>query len=455
MNVTELISTQRDFFGTHTTKEIPFRIKQLRALKKMLEENETELYEAIYADFGKSEFETYIAEISQIYHEIHTFIKRIKKWNTKKRVPTNLANLPARSYIMPEPLGTTLIIGAWNYPYALSLLPAISAIGAGNTVILKPSELPTRTSNIMARLINNTFPSNYFHVVEGDVHTTTELLTQRFDKIFFTGSTQVGKIVYQAAAKHLTPVTLELGGKSPTFVLADADIAISAKRIAWAKLINSGQSCVAPDYIVVDKAIEETFLIALKAEFDTYYTPDQQNENSVQIINDSHFKRLQGLIDSNHLYCGGHTDTENRFISPTILTNITFDHDIMKDEIFGPILPIISFSDLDATIAQVNAKPKALSCYVYSNNKKAINTIVHRVSFGGGAINESIHHLANNNLPFGGVGTSGMGSYHGKFGFDTFTHYKGILHKPTWFEFPLKYAPYTKTKLKVLKWLLG
>ncbi|MGL1937032.1 MAG: aldehyde dehydrogenase [Fibrobacterales bacterium] len=454
MTIVELITAQRDFFNTHTTKDIPFRVTQLLTFKKLLKENEAELYAAIHADFGKSEFEAYVTEISQIYHEIHTFIKHIKKWSAKKYVRTNLANLPGRSYIAPEPLGTTLIIGAWNYPYALSLLPIVSAIGAGNTAILKPSELPSETSKIMARLINSTFPSNFLHVIEGDAHQTTELLSHRFDKVFFTGSTHVGRIVYEAAAKHLTPVTLELGGKSPTFVLADANIAISAKRIAWAKLLNSGQSCVAPDYILVDASIEKEFLAALKVEFDTYYSPAGKNENYVQIINDTHFDRLHGLIDANHTYSGGHVDKPRRLISPTILTDITFDHEIMKEEIFGPILPVISFSNLDTAIAQVNAKPKALSCYVYSNNKQAINTIVHHVSFGGGAINESIHHLANSNLPFGGVGTSGIGSYHGKFGFDTFTHYKSILHKPTWFELPIKYAPYTQTKLKVLKWLL-
>ena len=366
-----------------------------------------------------------------------------------------MANFPAKSYIIPEPLGVTLVIGAWNYPYQLSILPAISSIAAGNTVIIKPSELPSKTSAIMAKIINSNFPEDFIHVVEGGAETTTKLLEHRFDKIFFTGSIPVGKIIYQAAAKHLSPVTLELGGKSPTFVHSDCDINMTAKRIVWAKFFNAGQTCVAPDYILVDKSIEQKFIEALSAKIKEFYKASGDiNENYVRIINTKNFDRLQKLMDTDQLCFGGKVDRENRFISPAILKNVSFDDPIMQDEIFGPILPIVSYTNIDEAISKVKEQPKPLACYIYSRNRKIIAKILHEVSFGGGAVNDSVMHLSNSNLPFGGVGLSGMGSYHGKFGFDTFSHFKSILDKPLWFEANIKYSPYTKNKMKLLKWLL-
>lgn len=455
MNIKEVHSKQYAFFNTNKTKDVNFRIAQLKKIKAILKENEAALYKAIYEDFGKSEFETYASELSLIYHEINIFIKNIKTWSKRKRVKTGLANFPAKSYIIPEPLGVTLVIGAWNYPYQISLIPAITALAAGNTVILKPSELPSRTSHIMAKLINTNFPNQYFCVVEGGVEATTTLLDFKFDKIFFTGSTSVGKIIYQAAAKHLTPVTLELGGKSPTFVLADAHIKMTAKRVVWAKFLNAGQTCVAPDYILVDKTIETQFIDALKVELVNYpKTINEQKENYLKIINMSHFDRLSKLINYNNVCFGGVVNREERFISPTILKNISFDDDIMKDEIFGPILPVIAFTNLDDVVKKVKQRSKPLSCYIYSKNRKIINKLLEEISFGGGAINDSIMHLSNSNLPFGGVGLSGMGAYHGKYGFDTFSHKKSILDKPFWLEPNIKYAPYTENKLKLIKWLL-
>lgn len=455
MEFNRVYTKQQEFFNSNQTKDINFRKEQLHKLKRVLKANETALYEAIFKDFGKSEFETYLSELSVLYHEIKIFIKKIKKWNKPKRVSTGFTNFPAKSYIIPEPLGVTLVIGAWNYPYYLSLLPAVSAMAAGNTVILKPSEIPTRTSAIMAKLINENFPEEVFHVVEGGVDETTELLRYRFDKIFFTGSTAVGKIIYQAAAKHLTPVTLELGGKSPTFVMADADIKMSAKRIVWAKYLNAGQTCVAPDYILVEKSIESPFLEALRAEIETNYQIEDQNiENYSKIVNTKNLDRLSALIDQDKLYCGGNVFKEQRQISPTILKDISFDDEVMQDEIFGPILPVLTFSDLDEAIKQVKARPKPLSCYVYSKNRRLINKILSELSFGGGAVNDSVMQLSNSNLPFGGVGFSGMGSYHGKAGFDTFSHFKSILDKPFWLEPPVKYAPYSKKKLNLIKWLM-
>lgn len=454
MEIKEIVKEQQAFFNSNKTKDVSFRIEQLKKLKQILKENEPILFKAIYDDFGKSEFETYVSELALVYHEINNFIKNCSKWSKIKRVSTGLANFPAKSYIIPEPLGVTLVIGAWNYPYQLSLNPAITALAAGNTVVLKPSELPAKTSAVMAKIISDNFPSNYFCVVEGGVKETTELLEHRFDKIFFTGSTPVGKIIYQAAAKNLTPVTLELGGKSPTFVLADADIKMTAKRIVWAKFLNAGQTCVAPDYILVEKSIEIRFLEALKQELEQSFNfKNDIEQNYVRIINAKNFDRLSKLIDNEKVFVGGTLNAETRFISPTILHHISFDDEIMKDEIFGPILPVISFTNLNEVVQKVKEKPKPLSCYIYSKNKKVVTKLLKELSFGGGAINDSVMHLSNSNLPFGGVGLSGIGNYHGKAGFDSFTHYKSILEKPFWFEANFKYAPYSSLKLKIIKFL--
>lgn len=455
MNIQDIYESQQVFFNSNTTKEVSFRVEQLKALKNALKQNEDQLFKAIYEDFGKSEFETYLTELSFIYDEINTFIKNIKKWSKRKRVSTGFTNFPARSYIIPEPLGVTLIIGAWNYPYQLSLLPALTSLAAGNTVILKPSELPSRTSKIMANIINNNFPKEVFCVVEGGIEKTTELLNYSFDKIFFTGSTKVGKIVYQAAAEHLTPVTLELGGKSPTFVFSDTDIKMTAKRIVWAKFLNAGQTCVAPDYILVEKSIETKLLEALKTEIKLKYNITTDiTENYTRIINEKNFDRLSQLIDRDKLYYGGVTNREKRLIFPTILHNITFEDEIMKDEIFGPILPVLAFTDFEETIKTVKSRPRPLSVYVFSKNRKKINKLLKELSFGGGAVNDSLMHLTNTNLPFGGVGLSGIGSYHGKFGFDSFSHFKAVLDKPFWLEPGVKYTPYTKTKKRLIKWLM-
>jgi aldehyde dehydrogenase (NAD+) len=453
MNPEELITSQRNLFHSNRTKDIIFRIDQLKKFKKVLKENEDILYKAIYEDFGKSAFETYATELGLLYHEINIFIKNTKKWSKRKRVITGLANFPATSYILPEPLGVTLIIGAWNYPYLLSLVPAVTSLAAGNTVILKPSELPTKTSGAMAKIINDNFTDDYFHVVEGGVEVTTDLLCHRFDKIFFTGSTEVGRIIYQAAAKHLTPVTLELGGKSPTFVLSDCNIAITAKRIVWAKFLNAGQTCVAPDYLLVDKSIEIPLLESLKREIEKNYT-GKISDNYTRIINDRHFNRLLNLLDNEKVFHGGTIDKDQLYIAPTILRDVSFEDEVMKEEIFGPLLPVISFTDLADAVKKVKERPSPLACYIYSKDKTRINTLLKELSFGGGAVNDSVMHLSISNLPFGGVGLSGMGNYHGKAGFDTFTHYKSMLDKATWFEPPVKYAPYSALKRNIIRWLV-
>jgi aldehyde dehydrogenase (NAD+) len=455
MDIENMINQQRTFFKSDQTKSVAYRLIQLKKLKRILKENENLLFEAIAMDFGKSSFDTYMTELSLIYSELNWLIKNSKKLSAKKKVRTNLANFPAKSYIIPEPLGVCLVIGAWNYPFQLSLLPAITALAAGNTVVLKPSELPVNTSSIMTKLINQNFPKELFFVQEGDVAVTTELLNHRFDKIFFTGSIPIGKIVYQAAAKHLTPITLELGGKSPAIVLSDCDISMTVKRLVWAKFLNAGQTCVAPDYILVDQTISSKFIEALINEVKKHYNDEVRTENYVKIINLKNFKRLINLISIDKLIFGGKYNQDELFISPTLLFPINFNDKVMQDEIFGPILPILPFENLSSTLSTLKDLPKPLSAYVFSNDKKIIDNILNQLSFGNGAINDAVTQLSNHNLPFGGVGTSGMGSYHGKAGFDGFTHYKSILAKSNWMELPIKYSPYSNFKLNLIKKLLG
>jgi len=455
MDIPKIIQQQKSFFNSSSTKEVNLRIETLKKLKLILKENEEKLYTAIYTDFKKSQFETYLTELSLIYNELNNAIRNLKKWSKKKRVSTNLANFPAKSYIIPEPLGTVLVISAWNYPYQIALIPAISAIAAGNTVVIKPSEIPNNTSKVLAELINSNFDENYLTVIEGGVETTTELLQQKWDKIFFTGSTNVGRIVYKAAADKLTPVTLELGGKSPTFIFKDCDIKLTAKRIVWAKFLNAGQTCIAPDYLLVEEEIKEKLLVALKEELEnTFPKKTEIQENYVQIINERNFQRLTNLIPKDKIFYGGEHSAKTRIISPTLLDNISFDDNIMKEEIFGPILPIIPFENLDSVIEKVKEREKPLTLYIYSKSKKIIQKILYEISFGGGAINESLVHISNPNLPFGGVGASGIGNYSSKAGFDAFTHYKSILHKSFLFEPNIKYTPFTKWKRQILKFLL-
>lgn len=446
----KIIAAQRQFFNTHKTKDVTFRINQLKTFKKMLQENEEALHEAIYKDFKKSSFENYLSELALVYHDIDEAIKKCKRWSRTRRVSTNIANFPASSYIIPEPLGVCLVIGAWNYPYQLSLAPAIAAIVAGNTVVLKPSELPKNTSALMANLVAKYFKSEFFTVVEGGIPETTELLKQKFDKIFFTGSTNVGKIVYKAAAENLTPVTLEMGGKSPTFVTEDANLKMTAKRMIWAKFLNAGQTCIAPDYVMVHESVQKEFLkLAKKEIIDANYA--FQNDNYLQIINDDNFERLQKLLIRDKIYHGGKVDKAERYMEPTIMQDVSFEDAVMQEEIFGPILPVISYTDLDKAIDKVNELSKPLSCYVFTSSSKSRKKIERKISFGGGAVNDAVMHISNPKLPFGGVGNSGIGNYHGVAGFKAFTHYKSVLNKPTWFELPLKYAPYAKWKLKLLK----
>lgn len=453
--IQEIFNKQKAFFLSNRTKDITFRKEQLKKLLEILKSNEEKLNEAIYADFRKSAFENYETELALVYGEIKTAIRKLGKWSKRKKVRTNLANIPGSSYIYPEPLGTSLIIGAWNYPYQLTLSPLIPAIAAGNTAILKPSELAINTSRVMAEIINNNFEEEFLHVVEGGVDETTELLNQPFDKIFFTGSTRVGKIVMKAAAQHLSDVTLELGGKSPTFILPDANLNVTAKRIAWGKFLNSGQTCIAPDYILIHKSVKDKFLALLVKHIETIHKKEYiDNEAYVTIINEQHFNRLTGLVEKDKIYYGGNFDLKNLVISPTILHGITFNDKIMEDEIFGPILPVIEFENINEMILEVKMRPKPLSLYIFTKNNRVREQILNEISFGGATVNDTILHISNPHLPFGGVGFSGLGKYHDKAGFDTFSHYKSVLRKATWFEPFMKYPPYTNFKKKILQFFL-
>ena len=449
----QLIGSQRKFFNTNTTLDINFRIDQLKKIERIFRDNEEELYKAIYSDFKKTSYETYTTELGFFFHEIHTACRKLKQWSKHRKVRTNLVNFPGKSYIVPVPLGVVLVIGAWNYPYMLCLVPLVSAIAAGNTVVLKPSEMAPNSSRILAQLINTNFDPQFCSVVEGGVPETTALLEQKFDKIFFTGSTIVGKLVYQAAAKNLTPVTLELGGKNPVIITEDCNLKISVKRLIWGKFINTGQTCIAPDFVLIPRSIKDSFLKLAVSEIEnSHFSAD--NKNYPQIVNDKHMERLIGLIDKTKIHHGGNYDRENRYIEPTLLTDISFDDAIMQEEIFGPLLPVIEYDNLDAVFDILKSRPKPLTGYIFSDNKRLQKRFIHEIPFGGGAVNEVVMQFVNSNMPFGGIGESGIGSYHGVKGFKTFTHYKSILKKSTWLEPKLKYYPHTRFKLKLAKRLL-
>lgn len=449
-----IVDEQRLYFSQGHTRTFASRIKQLKTLKQALIESEALLAEAIYKDFKKSSFDNFSNELALLFLDIEEAIAKVSAWAKPKRVSTNLINLPGRSYILPEPLGVCLVIGAWNYPYQLCFAPAIAAIAAGNTVIIKPSELASHSSKAISELVAKYFDPNFFTVVEGGIEETTELLAQKFDKIFFTGSTKVGRIVYEAAAKHLTPVTLELGGKSPAIISKHCNLKITAKRIVWSKFLNAGQTCVAPDYLLVQTEIKEQLIEALIAEIKAQQI-SIENGNYVQIVNQRNFERLLKLIDPQKVVFGGNSNPLDRWIEPTIMNQVNLQDKVMEEEIFGPILPILTYNQLEEAIKVVKELPKPLACYMFSNNNKEVKQVTENLSFGGATINEGIMHLTNSHLPFGGVGESGFGSYHGEAGFKAFSHYKSILKKPTWFEPNLKYYPHSNMKVKLLRWVAG
>ena len=460
-NMEKLAASQKEFFATGQTRELTFRMYQLQLLAKTIRENQEVLEAALKKDLGKSSFESYATEIGFVLADIRYTIRNLQKWMADQKAKTPVYLFPGRSKIQKEPYGSVLILGPYNYPVQLLLEPLIGAIAAGNCAVLKPSELTPHVSSAICQMIHTTFQEEYIACVEGDAAINQTLLAQEFDYLFFTGSECVGKIVMKAAAEHLTPVTLELGGKSPVVIEKSANLKEAAKRIVWGKLMNAGQTCVAPDYVLVDESRKEEFLQEIRQAFFCLYGKEiQENPDFGRIVNERHMERLQKILDQdrNYLFYGGTTDLTQRYIEPTILDVGKLENAdsaaSMQEEIFGPVLPVLSYYKLEDAIRFVNKRAKPLALYLFTQKKSAEQFVLERVSSGGVCVNDTISHLINPNLPFGGVGASGMGQYHGKYSFDTFTHEKSVFFKPANWNLPVCYPPFTKGKMKLVKFFL-
>lgn len=435
-----LIDDQRMFFNSEKTISYSFRKEQLVKLRNMLKTHEKEIYQALKDDLNKSKNETLVTELGFLYSEIDITLKNLKEWMRTKKVDTPLTHKGSKSFIIAEPYGVTLTIAPWNYPLQLAIAPIIGALAAGNTAVIKPSEFTPATAALLAKMVGETFDQKYVAVVEGAKETSQQLLELAFDYIFFTGSPNVGKIVMKQASEHLTPVTLELGGKSPAIVDQDANINLAAKRIVWGKYTNAGQTCVAPDFLYVHEKVKQKLIKAMIKHIKSFYGKNPiKNKNYGHIVNHDHFNRLKDLLSYGNIVHGGNTNPEMYVIEPTIIESITWDDAIMQEEIFGPLLPVLTFQNLEEAISVLKTKEKPLSLYYFSENNKSQKRILESLSFGGGCINDTLYHLANPNLPFGGVGNSGMGAYHGKDSFDTFSHKKSVLKQTTKFDIPLRY----------------
>ncbi|GAA0121083.1 aldehyde dehydrogenase [uncultured Clostridium sp.] len=450
-DIKDLVDIQREYFYTKETLSIDFRLKQLILLKNIIKKNEDKILEALNKDLNKANFEGYATELGIVLEEINYTVKNLKKWSRPKRAKSQISHFPASCFSYPEPYGVTLVISPWNYPFQLSVAPMIGAIAGGNTVILKPSNKSVHVSKVLTKLIEDNFDEKYIAVVNGGREENTELLNQKFDYIFFTGSVPVGRVVMEAAAKHLTPTTLELGGKSPCIVDNDVDIKTTAKRIVWGKFLNAGQTCVAPDYVYVHKDVKASLIDSMIYYIKEFYGKNpKESKDYPRIIDSKQFDRLIGYLKDGSIEFGGDFDKEQLYIAPTILNNIAFNSSIMQEEIFGPIMPILEFESLDDVIDVVNSRPKPLALYFFSKSESSIKKILNYTSSGGVCINETIMHVASLYLPFGGVGESGMGKYHGRASFDTFTHYKSVVKKGFSIDVPLRYPPYND-KIKYIK----
>ncbi|WP_095925957.1 aldehyde dehydrogenase [Clostridioides difficile] len=451
MDIKELVKMQRKYYNTGKTRDISFRIEQLKKLKLVVSQNEEKILLALKKDLNKSDFEGFMTEVGMFYSELNFAIKNIRKWSKIKRVKSSMVNFPSISKVVPQPYGVTLIMSPWNYPFQLALIPLVWSLAAGNCVILKPSEYSVSTSSVVKDIVEDTFSKEYVAVVQGSQEESEKLLLERFDYIFFTGSTNVGKIIMKSASEHLTPITLELGGKSPCIILKDANIDLTAKRLTWGKLINAGQTCVAPDYVLVHEDRKNELIEKIKYYTNKYFGDNPcNNEQFPKIINQRHFNRILSLIDKDKIVYGGNYNKETLKIEPTIVDNVNWDDNIMKEEIFGPIFPILTYKDLDEVIQKIIQMPNPLALYIFTKNKYLENKLLEMISAGGCCINDTVTHISTNYLPFGGIGESGMGSYHGKAGFDTFTHYKSVLKKLN-LDVPIRYAPYDNKLIKVLK----
>lgn len=452
--IQDLIQSQRLFFTEHITREIPFRLCALDRLQEGIRKYEPELTEALRNDLGKSAFESYASEIGLILREIKSAKKHLAGWSKEKKCPTPLFMAGSKSFVHPEPYGVVLIIAPWNYPVQLTLSPLIGAIAAGNCAIVKPSPDAPCTSDVLTRLIDECFESEYIAVTATDAHTTEMLLQERFDYIFYTGGVRFGQSVMEAAARHLTPVTLELGGKSPCIVDDDADLPVAARRIVWGKLLNCGQTCVAPDYLMVHSTIKDRLIDAIRQEIARQYGEDPRlSPDYPRIVNRRHIDRLLPLLKDGDIVCGGTADPDERYIAPTLIENVRPGSPLLTDEIFGPILPVIPFDDIDDCVEYINTHEKPLALYYFTRSKKRARYMIQHTSSGGVCINDTISHVVNSDLPFGGIGNSGIGQYHGRYSFETFSHPKSVVKTTTAFNIGLKFAPYAQKLRTLKKWL--
>lgn len=453
MDIHEIVESEKHFFRTGVTRGVDFRIDMLKKFRKAIIENDELISAALKADLNKQPFESYMCETGLLLEEINFHIKRLKKWSKTRRVKSGIGQLPGKSYVCPEPYGVVLIMAPWNYPVQLCLMPLVGAISAGNCAVVKPSAYAPESSRVISKLIESAFPTGFVTAVEGGRDANKALLDEPFDYIFFTGSVAVGKTVMEAAAKRLTPVTLELGGKSPIIVDETANLPLAARRIAFGKVLNAGQTCVAPDYLMIEKSVEAPFIEEYKKALSDFF-PDGDMSGMVRIINDKHFERVCNILDnSGSIVIGGARDAETRFIEPSVLTGVPIDSPAMQQEIFGPVLPVLPYEKLDDCIDFIRSRPKPLALYIFSENKMNQEKVLNSCSFGGGCINDTVIHLASSHMSFGGIGESGMGSYHGKKSFDTFTHYRSVL-KQGKLDVKLRYFPYKSGKEKITRMIL-
>lgn len=449
--IKQIVDAQRNFFDTGATLNLEFRIHALKKIKAYIQTHETQINDAISKDLGKSAFESYMCESGLALSEISYMLKHIRSLAKEKTVLTPLAQFHSRSFKKPSPYGVTLIMSPWNYPFLLTIDPLVDAIAAGNTAVIKPSAYSPHTSEVMKQMIETCFDKKYAALITGGRAENTCLLNEHFDYIFFTGSQAVGKEVMRHASEHLTPVTLELGGKSPCIVEKSANIKLAARRIVFGKFLNCGQTCVAPDYIFCDKEIKDRLVSEIKRQIGKQFkSAPLTNKNYGKIINEKHFDRIVGLIDRTKVVYGGKTNRSNLKIEPTIMDNVAFSDAVMQEEIFGPVLPILTFDSLDQAIRKINCMAHPLALYIFTSNKTTAKKVMETCRFGGGCINDTIIHLATSEMGFGGFGESGMGSYHGKDGFQTFSHYKSIVDKKTWLDLPMRYQPYRKMNNKLI-----
>lgn len=453
MSMQSIVENQRKYYYKNHTKSVSFRIRQLKKLKLAVETNEKMILEALNKDLGKSEAEAFMTEIGIVYKEFDYVIKHLRSWNSPEKVSGSMMSFPAKNYVYRDPYGVVLILSPWNYPFNLTMMPLIGAIAGGNCALVKPSETSPHTAAIIEKILNYTFSEKYVYCAPADTP-HDEVNKQQYDYIFFTGSTSVGKEIMGIASETLTPVTLELGGKSPVVVDETANIDVAVKRIAWGKFVNAGQTCVAPDHVIIHSSKKQEFIDRMLSEIEERYSDAVHRDDYPKIINEKHFKRLSGLLE-NEMVLGGSKNSETQKIAPALMPNSTFESEVMKEEIFGPILPVITYDNLEDLIAYQQTLPKPLAFYIFSENDRNVETLLSRLSFGGGCVNDTLMHLSHHDMPFGGVGASGMGHYHGKYSFDTFTHEKSVVKNSTIIDIPVRYAPFTQAKNKLFRKFLS